>query len=351
MAKSPGNLQGPTEGMKLLDLGAVFGGVTIQSSRWVVAVCRRHSGALVVGCRRVDASEEGAASIPFVRGVVKQARQWFPAVAVHQWAVGLEEADPDEPQTSEVGATYRRSAAPGAFEPSSERQELPPRRRAVSLSAMLPYIVGASVFMLLPQLLTAGLFALLGLSVPLFSGTFQITTALVTLGMTLGYFRLIRRMPEVRSVFQYNTAALKVLVAHEAGEALSVEAARRQSPLHPWSSANFIAAAIAISPAVFYLVGRPLEHLGGSGLVAHGAFVALKVAALPAVISVVYEIQQLAVRLFRAGRLRAFWPALCVVQRVVILTPDDAQLEVAIRAMREILKLEASVVSTGERPA
>jgi hypothetical protein len=158
-----------------------------------------------------------------------------------------------------------------------------------------------------------------------------IATVALQLGLSVVYLRAIRRSAAILRVFQYNTAALKVLVAHQANAPLTLEAVRRQSPLHPWASPNYIGLALALSPAVFYLAGRPLMGFEGSPFLLHAAFVALKIGASPLIFALTYEVQGIAVRLFEAGRMRGAWPISCALQRSVCEEPDDAQIEVSER--------------------
>jgi uncharacterized protein YqhQ len=140
---------------------------------------------------------------------------------------------------------------------------------------------------------------------------------------------------------QYNTAAMKVLAAHDASVPLSVASVRGRAPFHPDASANHIALPLVLLPAMFHTVSMPLVAFTGSRAALHAAFIALKVAAVPVVLVVAYELQWLAVRAFRASGGRGPWAALCVLQRAVIEEPDDGQIEVAVLAVREAMALEA----------
>ena len=326
------------------DIGGLIEGVQVRSAHHHVAVCRRGDGALIAASGRVEPLDGGAGSWPLVRGVVCQLRQMYPPFEPHDWAVSVSEggvaaagAGEEREAPPMHGGTYRHAPATDAI---VARTELPPRRGSLfrSLFNGLWWVL---MMLALPQVLAAWALGLAGAEVKLTSATFQIVTGLMWPAWFIGYNLLLRRLAGFRRLHQYNTAAFQVLVAHEKGSPLTVSAVRRQSPLHPFSAANYISAMMLLLPAVFYLAARPLAAGEGGGFARHAAFVALKVAATPVMFSLAYEIQRVAARLFAAGYLGWAWPILCVMQRLWTLEPDDGQIEVAIVAAQEAIALEA----------
>jgi uncharacterized protein YqhQ len=313
----------PTDGRRatlpLFDLGAVIEGVQVRSVRWLVAAVRRRGGDIVIARARVAPLEAGAGAVPLVRGIVTQLRRWYPPVSAMDWAAAVLEAD-------EAGGTV----------PS----EIPPGKR-ISLASVAWRVVWAGAMLTVAQLGAGGLLALVHVDGSVDALPLPAATALVLSGITLMYLWLIGRSTTVRRVFAYNAAAFQVYALHEDGAALSVDAARGRSPLHPWSSANFIGIALLLLPAAFCAAAAPLRALEAPPLVRRAALVVAEIAALPVVHVLAHEIQRIAVLLHRARRLRVAGPALAPLQRLVTVAPDDDELEVAVAAVREAERLEA----------
>src|SRR5206468_2430545 len=78
----------------------------------------------------------------------------------------------------------------------------------------LATVFAVVLFIALPQLLAW----LVGRNVPVHSLAYQALTGVFKLGLILGYLLLIRRVPEVRTVFQYHGAEHKAIATYEAGE-------------------------------------------------------------------------------------------------------------------------------------
>jgi uncharacterized protein YqhQ len=343
---------GEAERVGLFAAGGIIEGVHLQSAHWIVAACRRPTREIVVARARVEPESAGAGSWPFVRGIVGQWRQWYPPASALAWSAELQAAAPsvdtDRPDPLPApGVPYRGFVWEGV--------ELPPLERRATVASLARGLSWACLLLGAPQLVTAALVAAIHVDVPLTSGSFQVMSAVVFVGMMAIYMRWVGRRQDlgVGRVLAFNTAAFKALVVYERRSPLSVSAARDASPAHPWSSANYIALAVVVATLVFTLVAAPLGRLDGSRLALHAALLAAKVASLPVVFALTYEGQWLAVRLFRSGRLRWLWPAACVFQRAVTVAPDDEQLEVAVRAFREVTRLEGGLRAgaTPQRPA
>ncbi len=145
-----------------------------------------------------------------------------------------------------------------------------------------------------------------------------------------GYLAGISLMPDIQRVLQYHGAEHKVIHAWEAGDDLTVENARRYSTLHPRCGTSFLLFLALISIVVFALTGWPnvWERL------------AVRLGFFPVVAGVAYEVIRFSGRLSRGGSpawlLPFILPGLWF-QKMTTREPDDAQLEVAIAALRATL--------------
>jgi uncharacterized protein YqhQ len=73
----------------------------------------------------------------------------------------------------------------------------------------------------------------------------------------VSYLLLIRRVPDIRRVFQYHGAEHKTISTYEAGEALTVENARAKTTLHPRCGTTFLVMVALVSILVFTAIGAP----------------------------------------------------------------------------------------------
>lgn len=320
----------------LHDLGAIREGVMVRSRSWIVAICRLPDGSLAAARARATPLDAGAGSWPLVRGVVQQIRQWRPPVLQHDWAVSAAERC--------VAATPEQRDRPAPADLTWE--DLPRRPPSSPLRTLAGVLLSATIFTGASHGLATLLVALLRLELGASSIAFHVLTGFCRAGVIVGYMRALRRFDVLHRMFQYATAAFQVLVAHDTSLPLTLASVRRQSPLHPRTSANYVAIALALYPAVTYACSRPFAGFAQSPAASHATGMAVEILALLLVFGLTFEIQELAVTLFRAGKLRNAWPWLCSLQRAATVVPDDDQLQVAIRAVDEVLALEAATVPT-----
>jgi uncharacterized protein YqhQ len=135
---------------------------------------------------------------------------------------------------------------------------------------------------------------------------------------------------DIRRVFEYHGAEHKVVYTWEAGEDLTVENARRKQRQHPRCGTSFLMIVMLVSIIAFSIV--KFDSLLFNFLV--------RVVLIPVIAGVSYEIIR------ASARSRAQWffsiitrPGLWL-QNLTTREPDDSQLEVAIYALKESLKLE-----------
>ncbi|MBS4021084.1 MAG: DUF1385 domain-containing protein [Dethiobacter sp.] len=190
----------------------------------------------------------------------------------------------------------------------------------LTLVMAVSLLLGIALFFFLPTVLVrlvAGERTGRPLFLNLFEGGIRIT-------IFLTYIFAISRLKDVQRVFQYHGAEHKAIFCYEAKEPLTVDNARRFSPLHPRCGTSFLLLVMAVSILLFSFFGWPnlLQRL------------ILRLALLPLVAGISYEIIRL------AGRYRVFcWltsPGLWL-QRLTTREPDDGQLEVAIAALKAVV--------------
>jgi len=204
-----------------------------------------------------------------------------------------------------------------------EEEKLKPWELTLTLLVSLAVFV--ALFIVLPNLVAVLLQKWLRstVAVNLAEGVFRLV-------VFLGYIVAVSRLQDIQRVFQYHGAEHKVIHSFEAGEELVVENARRHSTLHPRCGTAFLLIVMVIMVLMFSLLGRTSLLLR----------IATRLALLPLVTGVSYEVVRLAGRRNPPRIVElAITPGLWL-QKLTTREPDDAQLEVAIAALKEVLEAD-----------
>jgi uncharacterized protein YqhQ len=334
---------------------AVLEGVMMRAPASFAVVVRRRDGSLHVRERAVAEGAAGAARWPFVRGL---------ASLVESLRLGSEALRfSAEKMEEDMAATGAGSVGPGlglfgAFGLSlfamATRDDGPAssatsvsKRSSAGMWVMLAFAI--SFFVALPQGAAAGINRVFALHLEVQSPGFQAMTGALKLAIVVGYLLAIRRVPDIRRVFQYHGAEHKTISTYEAGEALTVDNARAKTTMHPRCGTTFLVMVALVSMVVFTAVGAALPRIHtGSSLGDNLVFFLEKLPFLPVLVAVTFEIQRVFARYCTTGPLRALlWPGF-LVQKITTAEPDDAQLEVALASLRATLfRQERAVASAG----
>ena len=143
----------------------------------------------------------------------------------------------------------------------------------------------------------------------------------------LSYILLISNMKDVKRVFQYHGAEHKTIFCFESGLPLTVENVKKQGRLHPRCGTSFILFVLVISIMIFSVISW-------NSLLMR---VALKVILFPVVAGLSYELLKYAGKHDGPVISALSYPGL-MLQKLTTKEPDDGQIEVAIAAMKAVLK-------------
>jgi uncharacterized protein YqhQ len=202
----------------------------------------------------------------------------------------------------------------------------------------LMLVVAIAFLVVLPQGAAAGINRLLHLGLEVQSAPFQAITGALKLSIVVGYLLAIRRVPEIRRVFQYHGAEHKTISTYEAGLALTVPNARAKTTMHPRCGTTFLVMVALVSILVFTAVGAFLPKIHtGSALGDNALFLLEKLPFLPVLVAVTFEIQRVLARYCSTGPMRALLAPGFLVQKITTAEPDDDQLEVALASLRVTL--------------
>ena len=211
-----------------------------------------------------------------------------------------------------------------------ERAETGSASSKLAMVAVTLFAIG--LFVALPQLLATGSGKLLNIDFGLTDANFQLVIGGYKLLVVFAYLMAISLMPDVRRTFQYHGAEHKTIHAWEAELPLTVENVRAQSTLHARCGTTFLIVVVMVS-IILGAIFAPLLLPGAEGWLGQIGLLLLRVALLPLIAAVSFELQRLTARYCTKGPLRVFlWPGF-LFQKITTREPTDDQIEVAIAAM------------------
>jgi uncharacterized protein YqhQ len=163
------------------------------------------------------------------------------------------------------------------------------------------------------------------------TGWFVIVEGAIRVTIFILYLVLISLFPDLRRVFQYHAAEHKAINAYEAGDELEPETVQRHSLIHPRCGTAFLLWVMVIAIFVFAFFGRPVWYW----------LIATRILLLPVIAGIAYELIRFAGKHQRNGFLMALLAPGLWLQRLTTREPSLDQIEVSIRALKEVLSLES----------
>ena len=173
----------------------------------------------------------------------------------------------------------------------------------------------------------------------------NIVEGVIRIVLIVGYMFLASRAKEIKRTFAYHGAEHKTISCYEAGMELTVENVRQCSRFHPRCGTSFLIVVACISILLFSVASTLLLSwipalaaiqgtLGGKLIM-----ILIKLALLPVVVSISYEINRIVGRHDNWFTRILTAPGLCM-QRITTNEPDDGMIEVGIAAVKAVLPEE-----------
>lgn len=288
--------------MKKLTIGgqAVIEGVLMRSPNYYSISVRKPDGRIVSRTRKHVSLLKKCAfcRLPFIRGIF---------VLLDSLLLGVR------------AILYSSDAATD----SKERMSI----KELIFTLLLSTVLALAVFKLLPLLL-ANLFSK---GVGGGNLAFNIVEGIVKFLIFLLYLYAISNMKDVAVMFQYHGAEHKSVNAYESGKKLTPRTVKRFTTLQLRCGTSFIFMVILVSMLVYLLV--PI----GTGF---WLKYALRLALLPLISGLSYEAIRLSSKHPTNPVLRIISAPGLLIQRITTSEPDTKQLEVAIAALKNVLKKE-----------
>jgi uncharacterized protein YqhQ len=324
---------------------AVLEGVMMRSPKCFAVVVRRKDGALVV--REQPWRGEWArklASVPFLRGVATLFESMSNGYHALNFSAEQMEEDLVAEETAKAEQEAKASADAGDAKPY--RAEPAPKAKpndssASQTASRIATVAAIVLFIAIPQLMAWLGGRLFGPGLGMQDFAFHALTGAFKLALVVGYMLAIRRIPEIRRVFEYHGAEHKAIATFEAGQPLEVQYAKQHSTRHARCGTTFLIVVVIVSVLVYAALLPPL--LKGIGAVNAQVFaIAIKVLMLPLIAGFAYELQRLGARFADNPIARVFLGPGYLVQGITTIEPSDDQLEVALASLKVTLAREAA---------
>lgn len=326
---------------------AVLEGVMMRGKTSMATAVRRQDGQIAIESSRLNQSEsrKKAAKIPVVRGIVS----FF-----ESFVSGLKTTM----RSSEVYGDMSEET-PTKFEKwLAKTFKIDIMNVILAVGVILGVIFSVALFVILPQVAALGIFSAAGiLKVDFANGVwdafqtstnglgfgwnmlYEVIRGIVRIGVFISYIALISLMKDIKRLFMYHGAEHKVISCFESGLELNVENARKMSTRHDRCGTTFIFIVMIFSMLFFTVVPVSMIKVG-NGAVTFLVQLAVRLALIPVVAGISYELLKLYARydniFTRIGKAPGLW-----LQKLTTRQPDDSMLEVSLAAFTEVMKLEA----------
>lgn len=230
-------------------------------------------------------------------------------------------------QALSIGIKAVEFSARKAYE---EEGGKPSNPLSIGLTIGLAIILGIALFILLPLYATK----LLGILFPAVSQSsllFNLVDGVIRIVLFLAYLALIGMWKEMRRIFEYHGAEHKVIHAFESKRNLTPGEVKDYSPHHPRCGTSFLLIVMVVSIFTFSFI--PQEWSFANKFL-------LRLILIPVIAGLSFEFLKLSARMKDNPLVNLFIQPGLLLQRLTTREPDDAQIEVAIRALEELLELE-----------
>ena len=294
---------------------AVIEGVMMRSPKGYSVAVRRQDGSVrvVTGALKTVGERWKAFKLPVLRGIGVLGQALVLGIKALQFSADealAEEAEKDQSKAKEASES-RKSGNSSWF---------------IAANLVIALGVNLLMFVFLPLFLTrlvvqvqVGFWNNL-----LFNGVDGMFRVLVFVGFLL----TVSLMKDMRRVFEYHGAEHKTVYNFEAREELKVDNAQKYSTLHPRCGTSFLLVVMIVSILVFSLF--KFDTFTGKLL--------SRIVLLPLVAGIAYEIIRYSAKHPRSLLRIVTFPGL-LLQKITTKPPDNSQVEIAIRALEEALKV------------
>ncbi len=282
---------------------AVIEGVMMRSPNSMAVAVRRPNGEIVVKRERLNFFSEKKffSRLPLARGVLSLLSALVLGMRALNFSANQSLEEDKEVSSWTMGLTFTFALCFGIF-----------------LFFLIPLFLTKWLRFAIPMVSTSGIL-------------FNLVDGIIRMLIFLAYLKAISSFKEIRRIFEYHGAEHKSIFALESGEALRPDRVKTFSYLHPRCGTSFLLIVMVVSILVFALIPHQLPF---------GYKVVSRIVFIPLIAGLAYEVIRFAdQKRERKSMQYVIRPGLWL-QRMTAREPSEDQIEVALRALREVLELE-----------
>ena len=304
--------------MKSSNIGgqAVLEGIMMKNGdRYAVAV-RKPNQEIVVDVQDYQSviPWNGVKKIPFIRGIFNFVDSLVLGMKTITYSAGFYEEEEEE----------ERQLTEAELKKEEKKEQL-----IMNLTVVFSVVFAIALFMVLPYFLSGLLKNVLFKEMVVSRWVFSIFEGLIRVLIFLGYILLVSRMKDIQRTFMYHGAEHKCINCIEHGMRLNVENVRKSSRQHKRCGTSFLFFVMIVSIVFCFFITAESQVLR----------VAIRIALMPVIAGVSYEIIRLAGNSENAVVNLLSKPGL-LIQNLTTKEPDDGMIEVAIRAVEAVFDWE-----------
>lgn len=211
---------------------------------------------------------------------------------------------------------------------ASGHEEEKPSSTSLFFTVLIAFVIGIGLFLLLPLYATNLLGILFG-SIKNSSLIFNLVDGVIRVVIFLAYILAINMSRDIRRVFEYHGAEHKTVHAYEAGETLIPENVEKYSVLHPRCGTSFLLIVMMMSILIFSMIPKDWYFME--------KFLS-RIILMPLIAGISYEFIKFSSKRMKNPLVRfAAAPGLWL-QKLTTGNPSHDQIEVAVRALKEVLE-------------
>lgn len=208
-----------------------------------------------------------------------------------------------------------------------------PSSFSLFLTVVLAFIIGIGLFLLLP-LYSTKLLGIMFHSISESSLIFNLVDGILRVLVFLAYILLINMSRDIKRVFQYHGAEHKAVNAFEAGVELTPDNVDKYSTLHARCGTSFLLIVLMLSIIVFSLIPKDWTFIN--------TFLS-RVFLIPLIAGLSYEFVKFSSKKMNNPYVRMMAAPGLWLQRLTTGLPSHDQLEVAIKALKEVLSMDPKI--------
>jgi len=282
---------------------AVIEGVMMRSPHSMAIAVRRPNGEIVVKREKLDFFSEKKlfSKLPLARGVMNLLSALVLGMKALNFSANQSLEEEKEVSSWTMGLTFTFALCFG-----------------IVLFFLIPLFLTKWLRFVIPVVSTSGIL-------------FNLVDGIIRLMIFLAYLWTISLFKEIRRIFEYHGAEHKSIFAFESGERLVADRVKGFSYLHPRCGTSFLLVVMVVSILVFALVPHQLSF---------GYKLASRIVFIPLIAGLAYEIIRLADQKRERKGMQYFIKPGLWLQRMTAREPSEDQIEVALRALHEVLELE-----------